>query len=246
MKDTPTSLTFESEAPQSIIDKIRKLKALSEGAAKVNSLAESEAAAVAINKLLTKYNLSLIDIEDNSADNASSAVTIERSDDISVKNTYGRLWKERLLTTLCRYNYCQPVAGSHKCFILGTALNIAAVTDLFNTLQSVYVYHAKNSYEEAKVNYRGGKLTEKYKRRYVTSYLLGCSIGLSVKLEEIQAKECKALVVFHKKHIDDYIAENLKIRSDKKLPVKKSNTNDTAYCKGFYRGLKTDLNKSIK
>lgn len=176
--DTQTSLNFENNVPESVLDKIKKLKALSEGAAKVNSLAESEAAALAVNKLLTKYNLSLMDIENDTPDNPAPGVTIERSDEISVRNLYGRQWKERLLMTLCRYNYCKLIGTSHKCFLLGTQLNIAAVMDLFNTLQSVYVLSAKDNYEISKRRFCGGQLTDKYKRKHTTSYLLGCSIGL--------------------------------------------------------------------
>jgi hypothetical protein len=53
------------------------------------------------------------------------------------------------------------------------------VIDLFNTLQSVYLRNGKERYDQDKKHFKGGRLTEKYKRKYITSYLLGCSIGLS-------------------------------------------------------------------
>lgn len=235
------TLNFTDEVPQSVIDKIRKLQALSEGAAKVNSLAESEAAALAVNKLLTKYNLSLLDIEKN-APEENEASNIIRSDYISVMNTFGRQWKEQLLQVLCKFNYCRVIISSHKVFLLGTDLNTAAVISLYNMLQKAYLHAGKQSYESAKITYKGGKLTQRYMRKYITSYLLGCSIGLNVMLDKIQSQQCRQLVVFHDKHINDYIDKNMSIKTVKR-PVKK--TIDSAYTRGFMKGMTTELNKHI-
>lgn len=227
------------EVSESILNKIRKLKALSEGAANINSIAESESAALAVNRLLTKYNLSIFDIEETSD---KTSITIEQSDLISVQNQYGRQWKERLLMVLCRFNYCKVIACSYKVFILGTQINTVTVVDLFNSLQSVYIHNAKKSYDNDKQSFRGGKLTEKYKRKYITSYLLGCSIGLSVKLEDIKSTECTALTLKHDGLIDEYINENLKV---KRKPLKAAKTIDSAYTKGYHYGKNSSLNKTI-
>lgn len=229
------------EAPQKILDKIKKLKALSEGAAQINSIPESEAAALLMNNLLTKYNLSLMDIDDT--DNSKPSIEIERSDLISVQNPYGRLWKERLLMTLCMYNYCKVIACSYKVFVLGTKVNTTAVIDFFNTLQSVYLHNGKERYDQDKKHFKGGRLTEKYKRKYITSYLLGCSIGLSVKLQEIRSQECTAVAIRHDELIQDYISEKLNVKSK---PVKQPKPNESAYLKGFADGKKTNLQKTIK
>lgn len=228
------------KASQSILDKIRKLKQLSEGAAKINSIAESEAAALAVNRLLTKYNLSLLDIEVDPEE--KSGVEIHYSDLISVQNPYGRLWKERLLMTLCRYNYCRVIGHSYKVFILGTELNTAAVVNLFNSLQSVYLYNAKLNYDSEKSRMHGGQLTEKFRRKHITSFLLGCSIGLSVKLEQIQSNGCTALTVRHHEMIDKYVSDNMKLA---KKPIKQPKIKESAYLNGYRFGLNTELQKSI-
>lgn len=228
------------ETPQSILDRIRKLKALSEGAAKISSIAESEAATLAMNKLLTKYNLSLLDIEEQ--DSNKPSINIEQSELISVKNTYGRQWKERLLITLCMYHYCKLIASGDKVFLLGTEMNTNTVIGLFSTLQSVYRYNAKEQYDQAKRYFRGGQLSERYKRKYITSYLLGCSIGLSVKLQEIKSQECVAIAIRHDELIDDYIKNNLKVETKK---LRETKIIDSAYSKGFYNGKGTALQKSI-
>ncbi|MEA4916310.1 DUF2786 domain-containing protein [Proteiniphilum sp.] len=228
------------EASQSIIDKIRKLKQLSEGAARINSIAESENASLAVHRLLTKYNLSLVDIESRSDEKPS--IEIEKSELISVQNMYGRAWKERLLMTLCRYNYCRMIASSYKVFILGTELNTTAVIDLFNSLQSIYLYNAKKDYEKVRKHMRGGQLTESYKRKHITSFLLGCPIGLSVKLDRIQTKECTSLIVKHDELIDKYVYANLKLRSK---PLKEIKVKSSAYNRGYDCGINTGLKKTL-
>lgn len=225
---------------EAILNKIKKLKALSESAAKINSIAESEAAILAMNKLLTKYNLSLLDLGDTEDNNPS--VEIEYSPMISVQNPYGRQWKERLLMTLCMYNYCKLIASGHKVFLLGTYVNTTTVIDLFNSIQSVYLHNAKELYNNARKDFRGGRLTEKYKRQYITSYLLGCSIGLSVKLNDAKSQECTAVAIRHDELIQEYIDKNLKVKSK---PLKETKVNDSAYIKGFYDGRKTPLQKTI-
>lgn len=228
------------ETPQTILDKIKKLKALSEGAFNIGSIAESEAATLAMNRLLTKYNLSLLDIDETDANKPS--VEIGQSELVSVQNPYGRLWKERLLMVLCRYNYCKMIGYSYKVFVLGTQINTMTVIDFFNTLQSVYLHSAKKEYDSVKRSFRGGKRTEAYKRKYITSYLLGCAIGLSVKLEKQKSEECTAVAIRHDKLIDEYCAQNFKLKSKLGKPVK---TNDTAYERGFYEGMNTELRKTI-
>lgn len=228
------------EAPQKILDKIKKLKALSESAAKINSIPESEAATMAMNDLLTKYNLSLMDVDD--ADHGKSSIEIERSDLISVQNPYGRLWKEGLLATLCKYNYCKAIAYSCKAFIVGTKVNTMTVIDLFNTLQSVYLHNGKACYDREKKHFKGGRLTEKYKRKYITSYLLGCSAGLSAKLRRIQSEECTAVAIRHDALIRDYISEKLNAKPRR---VKKPKACYSAYEKGLEDGKRMDLQKTI-
>jgi hypothetical protein len=181
-----------------------------------------------------------MDIDDT--DNGKPSIEIERSDLISVQNPYGRLWKERLLMTLCMYNYCKVIGSSYKVFILGSKVNTTAVIDFFNTLQSVYLHNGKERYDQDKKYFKGGRLTEKYKRKYITSYLLGCSIGLSVKLQEIRSQECTAVAIRHDELIQDYISENLNLKSKS---IKQPKTNESAYLKGFADGKSTNLQKTI-
>jgi hypothetical protein len=114
---------------------------------------------------------------------------------------------------------------------------------LFGTLQSVYLYSAKASYEQIKPQLKGGQRTQGYARKYIASYLLGCPIGLDVKLEEIKDRECTAVAICHKGLIDKYISYHLKIKS---APARKVEMNNSAYMKGYIRGLKSELQKTIR
>lgn len=54
---------METEVPNKIVEKLKKLMRLQEGAKKIGSEGEANAAAAAISRLLTQYNLSLMDID---------------------------------------------------------------------------------------------------------------------------------------------------------------------------------------
>lgn len=229
------------EASESILNKIKKLHALTESAKQVNSLAEAEAATLVMTKLLTKYNLSLMDI--NTSAEKGVTVDVKKSESILVRNLYGRQWKERLLMVLCRYNYCQMIGAGSRVFLLGTEFNMMTVIDLFNSLQSVYLHSAKTAMEGLKPKLKGGQNTEKYKRKWITSFLLGCSIGLSVKLERQKDIYTTDLAICHSSAIEKYKSENLKLCNK---PAQTFKPNDSAYTKGFYKGLDTFLNKSLR
>ena len=51
---------MEKEVPENILAKIRKLLRLKESAIKIGSEGEAHAAAEAVNRLLTSYNMSLM------------------------------------------------------------------------------------------------------------------------------------------------------------------------------------------
>lgn len=54
---------METEVPNKIIEKLKKLMRLQQSALKIGSEGEANAAAAAISRLLTQYNLSLMDID---------------------------------------------------------------------------------------------------------------------------------------------------------------------------------------
>jgi hypothetical protein len=241
-------LQNKMEVTQSILDKIKKLKALMDGAAKINSVGESEAAALKLNELLTKYNLSLLDVEQSGDDPAPSAVEIERSPAVNVRSPYGALWKQCLLFVLAGHYFCRMigVAGSGgKVLLLGTAVNTATAIDLYNTLQSVYLHAAKTAYGQNKPYLKGGQLTKRFEHEYIVSYLLGCTHGLRTKLDDARSRECTAVAICHNRHIDRYIAEKMKIKPASTELKPKTTVSPAAYSNGYRKGRNTELQKSL-
>jgi hypothetical protein len=235
------------EVTQTILDKIKKLKALMDGAAKIHSIGESEAAAFKMSELLTKYNLSLLDVEQSGDDPDSSAVEIERSPTLNTRSTYGSLWKQRLLYVLADHYFCRMIgiAGSGgKVFLLGTFVNAAITGDLYKSLQSTYLHAAKTSYKQRKTRLKGGQLTQKYERKYITSYLLGCTAGLKKKLDDVKLQECTAVAICHNGHIDRYISNNMKLR-EAPARTKKVETVNSAYGEGYRKGRNTELQRTL-
>ena len=69
---------MEKEVPENILAKIRKLLRLKESAIKIGSEGEAHAAAEAVNRLLTSYNLSLMDVTPEEQKNMISVSESEK------------------------------------------------------------------------------------------------------------------------------------------------------------------------
>lgn len=237
---------MKTETSKAILDKLKKIQRLALSASKIGSLAESEAATMAINRLLIKYNLSLFDIEEHTDSEAGIELEIKCSRVLSVINKYGRVWKESLLAVLSEYNYCKVIRSGRQAFLVGTLVNTSVVIDMFNTLQSIYLRSAKECHEQAKTSFSGGQFSDKYKCRYITSYLLACPMGLLSKLKKeyaAQAEVSCALALSHKQIIDDYISKNMELsdyRPKKRVPLL-----EDAYEKGYEKGAKTSPQRSV-
>ena len=92
---------MEKEVPEKILDKIRKLIRLKESAKKIGSEGEANAAAAAVNRLLTEYNLSLMEVTE---DAAAPSLAVGKSAEVSYQDAYGNIWKRDLLRIISEYN----------------------------------------------------------------------------------------------------------------------------------------------
>lgn len=81
---------MEKEVPENILAKIRKLLRLKESAIKIGSEGEAHAAAEAVNRLLTSYNLSLMDV---TPEEQKNMISVTESEKITYQDTYGNIWK---------------------------------------------------------------------------------------------------------------------------------------------------------
>lgn len=236
----------EKEVPEKIIERLKKLMRLQQSAEKIGSEGEAHAAAAAISRLLTQYNLSLMDVN---PEERKQSLQVKESGLISFRDNYGNIWKRDLLRVICEFNYCKMLiySGETNLVVVGTETNTSTVIYLYDLLRSAFRKLAPIRYEEFAKGKRGAIRTEKYKRKYIVSYLKGCACGLREKLwkESLtnQVQE-KSLMVCHDQLIADYMKG---ISTVKRKPVKtKRKDIPEAFCCGYDDGKKAQLNKAIK
>ena len=217
---------MEKEVPENILGKIRKLIRLKESAIKIGSEGEAHAAAEAVNRLLTSYNLSLMDVAPEEQKN-------------------GNIWKRDLLRIICEYNFCRILlhGGTTYMVVVGTRENAEVVISLYNYLRSVFRRLSVERCTEYVATRRGYYRTKKFKRNYIKSYLLGCCTGLRKQFESIRkTAEETGLMLCHNHLIDDYF-QSIGTTTHKSKNRNKVNT--SAYCSGYDDGSKINLNKQI-
>jgi len=234
-----------------IMSKIKKLKALYEGAKKIGSEGEAQNAAALLNKLLLQYNLSMEEID--LTEKPKDPINHEVISGFEYKSIGGE-WENRLTDVLCRHNLCRCyVYGSSykRLLIVGRHENKELVKWMLHMLKERYVEFSKAAYKEYKESpeYR---YTRYSKDRFQRSYLLGCAEGLDSKLTEEREREKKedekfatqvnALVVQSKGALDVYVKEQF----GKTGHRTGGHTNaPSARAQGYAEGKRTELYKPI-
>lgn len=231
-----------------ILTKLQHLKAMYEGAKKINSESEAANAASAIQRILTKYNLALEDIKDNSANN----IEYMNVSGFTYKSIGGK-WEKVLTSILCQHNFCKILSsnGYKHLTIIGKKENIKTVVWLKSTLSERYVNFSKDRYKIYKKTFDGlsnSMPIDTYQR----SYLLGCACGLNVKLNmdeeefrknKIDAECLTSLVVANETELQDFINKNFDVTYKKsKFPK----VHDSVFSSGYEDGVKTELYKPIE
>lgn len=235
----------------SVLKKLRKLQNLYEGAKKINSEGEANAAAAAIQRLLIQYNLSMDEIGTDE-EKSKDTVLEEKVDGFTYKSIGGE-WEFRLLYVLCKWNFCKcfQVGGTYKrLMIFGKKENIETVKWLRSMLSERFVSFSKNRFKEYQktVEYAMKPIgMDKYQR----SYLMGCAAGLDAKLKEEsdheKAKDAEfgakvtALVVRNDTAVTEYIENKYKVGKGK---ARRENF-DSARAYGYKDGKNTELHKPV-
>lgn len=236
-----------------VLEKLRKLIRMQEGAIKIGSEGEANNAAALIAKLLTKYNLAMADI-----DMTEKKVSVIEE---NVLSTYtfkaiGGDWEFRLMYVICKYNFCQCFKygsnSSHKMVLFGKQENLDTVKWMNNLLAERFVALGK-------IHFKEYQLTNEYSYKpigldtYLRRYLLGASAGLETKFKDEKFKESindavygnrvTALVVQNDKAIVNYRTEKYgqpgKARAS--APVKV----DNIFHKGVKTGMTAQINKQV-
>lgn len=234
---------------ESVLKKLRKLQALYEGAKSINSEGEANNAAAAIQRLLTQYNLTLDEIQE---EEEREGVIEEEVNGFSYKSIGGR-WESYLVFVICKWNFCKSfnIGTSYKrILIFGERENVEMVKWLRSFLSEKFVKLSSERFKEFKE-------TEEFKRKPISkdkfqrSYLMGCVTGLEIKLKEESDREKKenesfgaklnALVVRNGAAIDTYVAEKYKTGTGRA-----SKTNyDSAWESGVTDGKNTSIHKQV-
>ena len=92
-----------NEKLNAIQAKLRKLQKMYEGAKSINSEGEAAAAAAAIQRILTEYNLTMDEVGVEPEKNA----VIQTEESGFTFRSIGGQWQQKLYSVLCKYNFCR-------------------------------------------------------------------------------------------------------------------------------------------
>lgn len=231
--------------------KLQKLMKLYEGAKKIKSEGEANAAAAAIQRLLAEYNLSMGDIE---RDEEDDAIKEEIMSCYRIKFIGGQ-WEFALMNVLCKYNFCKAAHyGAHKnkqMMFFGKKENMETVKWMYFMLCDRFVALGKNRF------YRHQE-TEEYVCEpigldtYLRRYLMGCVRGLEDKFEEEKRSTDKndkdfsdkvtALTIRNEEAIQEYIRQKYNMSKSKERRTKL----DSSFFSGYEDGRRTEINKQLE
>ena len=204
-----------------IIEKVQKMLRLQKSAEELGSVEEANAAAMAVQRVLLSYNLTLMDIP---TEERKEKMKIEEGETLSYYDTYGTVWTRNLAAILCNHNFCKLLKlnnGHDDMRILGLQENVVAVGELYKYLAPAFRKLAIKAFQAHYEN-RWGKdwrdgCSASYARRlrdeYMKSFLMGCTRGLDAQLTEIDRRAkaevpgTSALVVCHEAAFQDYFKD---------------------------------------
>lgn len=236
--------------------KLQKLMRLYEGAKKINSEGEANAAAAAIQRLLTQYNLTMGDVSQEEQDRD---VVKENIMSCYRFKSIGGDWEFKLMFVVCKWNFCKVFRyGKTKdknMIFFGKEENMETVKWLYNMLCERFVSFGKARYKEYQetMDYLAKPIgLDTYLRRY----LEGCAKGLDAKFQEEADREkiqnedknysakVTALVVRNGAEIDKYVGEKfVGYQKGRAMPSAKR---DSCFAYGFKDGKNTQINKQVE
>lgn len=244
---------------QNVMQKLRKLQKLYEGAKKINSEGEAANAAAAIQRLLAQYNLTMAEVSQSEEEEKKKT---QPGHEIISGYTYksiGGMWEYRLWYVICKWNFCKcfMYGNSYKhLMIVGSKENTEVVKWMFSMLSERFVEFSKDRFKEYKKTEEYQMLYRKpSKDRYQRGYLMGAVEGLDKKLTEIHEQDKKAEPEFHTKvtalavrsntAIDEYLRANFKMGSTRNMSASMSAGVYGARQAGRRDGYNTNINKPI-
>lgn len=227
--------------------KLRKLQKLYEGAKAINSEGEAEAAAAAIQRILTQYNLTMSEI----GEEVTKDTIIEEHYKYEYSGrTHGGNWENRLVYVICKHNFCKCFKnGDKRMLVVGTKENLEMVEWLRKFLSERFLELSLKRWAEYQetLEYAIKQCT---RHHFMRHYLVGAIIGLDLKLTEERRKDKQdeeigakvtALIVRNDAAIDTYMASKYKVRNAGGRRI----SMDGATAMGVKDGRNTSLYKPI-
>ena len=227
--------------------KLRKLQKLYDGAKAINSEGEAEAAAAAIQRILTQYNITMAEV----GEEITKDTVIEETYKYEYSGkTHGGNWEQRLVYVICKHNFCKCFGhGKGRMLVVGAKENMEMVEWLRKLLSERFLEMSLKRWEEYQETLEFF-LKPCTRHHFMRHYLVGAILGLDKKLtdernkdkrdEELGAK-VTALIVRNDAAIDSYIAAKYKIRQGRGYKT----TMDSATGMGIKDGRETQLYKPI-
>lgn len=232
-----------------ILSRIKKLLNLQSSAETLGNEGEAYAAASAVHRLLTTYNLSLRDISEKTSDK----LNINKSEKISYRSSNGNQWKLLLLNLLAVNNYCGVLVISTKqrMRIVGQEDNVVVVKNLYDYLVSSFSHLAKKRMTEFEdqLLQEGRKLTDRGKKNFLRSYFIGTIVGLRDNFSKLKpTPEENGLMVCHTTAIKEFINRDpcYTNKNYKNKKIKADNLMSEGIVYGRNDGRNINLNKQLQ
>lgn len=202
----------------SILKKLKKLQRLYEGAKAIGSENEAENAALAIQRILFQYNLTMeqVDSAAEREERRKEEIIEEDTSGFTRKSIGGR-WEARLVYVLCKYNLCRSFtcgSGYMRIKIFGKRENIEIVKWLRDVLTESFVRLSVKRWNEFResAEYLSSPMS---KDRFQRAYLMGAVTGLEEKFEKEERKGnsegVAALIVRNNAAIDLYVQNKYRV-----------------------------------
>ena len=227
---------------EKIIDRIRKLVAKQESSNELGNLEEANAFALKVSELLTKHNLSMLDIGEKPKTNTVNKVKLPH---ITPKKNEGD-WIFDLYNVICQFNYGKLIINTNSLKVK-TAVIIAENDDmdviiyLGAQIESKIRFAFTQIYKE----YKGSIKKNKFKRDFLTGAVTGLYTKFT-KLREYQQsmdQRVTSLVISKNDKIQKFVEDEFKNLKESR---KKKLNHNAAMELGYKVGSELDLNKGLQ
>jgi hypothetical protein len=226
-----------------VLVRVQKLLAKAESAKEIGSLEEANAFVAKANQIMLEHNLSMVEVHMKDDDTQLSSSSVSFLD-----NMAGNLWRVRLMTVLCSYNFCVCTVRRHDktLIIYGDKDNVDVVMFLYSNV-------AARIYNLGVSTYLGIPKAERPHKRYdfLKNFVLGAVNGLRLKLAEVRAEQAAAnnqvtsLVVNSEARIMQKLLDTKQIKNKEYKAKATANPDSVAYRIGKATGYNMDLQEGL-